>query len=184
MSNESGRSLTPQQELFCQAYALDPNGTQAAIKAGYSENSARQIASENLSKPYIQDRVNELLCDRARAMRVTADAVLAELHRIATADISLIFNEKGELRPIHEIPSDVRKAIASVEIDELFDGYGKDREQIGLTKKIKFWDRNRALEMLAKNLKLLSDKIEVTGRVTLEDLVAGSVKKDGEKLDA
>lgn len=46
--------LTPRQELFISEYLIDGNGARAARSAGYSENSARQIATENLSKPYIQ----------------------------------------------------------------------------------------------------------------------------------
>ena len=42
-------SLTPKQELFVQEYLVDLNATQAAIRAGYSEQTARQTASENLS---------------------------------------------------------------------------------------------------------------------------------------
>ncbi len=45
--------LTPKQARFVQEYLIDLNATQAAIRAGYSEKTARQVASENLSKPYI-----------------------------------------------------------------------------------------------------------------------------------
>lgn len=43
--------LTPKQENFCHEYLTDSNGTQAAIRAGYSQKTARSIAEENLSKP-------------------------------------------------------------------------------------------------------------------------------------
>lgn len=174
------RHLTPQQELFCQAYASGENATKAAVKAGYSEHTAQEQGSRLLSKVMICERVDELLRDRARAMRVTADAVLAEYHRIATVDIAEAFNEKGELRPIHEIPIDVRKAIAAVEVDELFGGSGKDRHQIGYTKKIKFWDKTKALQDLAKNLRLLTEKLEITGKLTLEQLVTGAAGSNEE----
>ena len=47
------QTLTPKQARFVQEYLIDLNATQAAIRAGYSEHTARQVASENLSKPYI-----------------------------------------------------------------------------------------------------------------------------------
>ena len=47
--------LTPKQERFCQEYLVDLNATQAAIRAGYSERTARQIAAENLAKPNIME---------------------------------------------------------------------------------------------------------------------------------
>ena len=51
--------LTDKQRLFCEKYILFSNATKAAKEAGYSEESARQIGSENLSKPYIKDYIEE-----------------------------------------------------------------------------------------------------------------------------
>ncbi len=52
--------LTDKQELFAREYLKDLNATQAAIRAGYSEKTARATGSENLSKPDIADRIAEL----------------------------------------------------------------------------------------------------------------------------
>ena len=49
---------------------------------------------------------------------------------------------------------------------------------IGLTKKIKLWDKNQALDKLAKHLGLLVDKVEVSGKVTLEELITMAAKKN------
>ena len=46
--------------MFCREYLKDLNATQAAIRAGYSANTARQISSENLTKPYLLDRIAQL----------------------------------------------------------------------------------------------------------------------------
>jgi phage terminase small subunit len=46
--------LTPKQQRFIQEYAVNLNGTQAAIRAGYSPRTARSIASETLQRPAIQ----------------------------------------------------------------------------------------------------------------------------------
>lgn len=53
-------NLTPKQDRFCQEYVVDLNGTQAAIRAGYSQKTAAVIAAENLTKPNIHERINEL----------------------------------------------------------------------------------------------------------------------------
>ena len=55
--------LSPKQEAFCLEYLKDLNATQAAIRAGYSEDSARQIGSETLSKPAIEARLKQLLTE-------------------------------------------------------------------------------------------------------------------------
>lgn len=52
--------LTPKQKQFCIEYLKDFNGTQAAIRAGYSKNTAQEISSENLSKPIIKEYVKKL----------------------------------------------------------------------------------------------------------------------------
>ena len=62
--------LTKKQQRFCDEYLIDMNGTQAAIRAGYSAKTAKQIANENLTKPdvrdYIDQRMKELHCFFAR----------------------------------------------------------------------------------------------------------------------
>jgi phage terminase small subunit len=49
--------LTPKQKLFCDYYLISLNATDAAIKAGYSENAAQEIGSQNLSKPIVKEYV-------------------------------------------------------------------------------------------------------------------------------
>lgn len=79
MTPEVGRlgdGLTVKQRRFCEEYLVDFNATQAAIRAGYSENSARSIGSENLTKPDIANAIgrllNELTMSSAEAaMRLT-----------------------------------------------------------------------------------------------------------------
>ena len=55
---------------------------------------------------------------------------------------------------------------------------GSERVWNGYIKKIKFWDKPRALELLGKNQKLFTEKVEHSGSVTLEQLVAGSHEEE------
>jgi len=156
--------LNPQQELFCQEYLVDLNATQAALRAGYSENSARQIGSENLSKPYIQDRIATLCQARIKRVVLNQDNVLLELIKLANSDLRELFNqETGALLPIKEWPDHIAACVASFEVEELFEGSGKDKMQIGFTKKVRFWDKTKSLELLGKHLKLFSDRLELSG---------------------
>ncbi len=70
--------LTPKQEMFCREYLVDLNGTQAAIRAGYSANSAQEQASQLLSKLIIQDFVRELKSQREERVKIDADWVLKQ----------------------------------------------------------------------------------------------------------
>jgi phage terminase small subunit len=79
-------ALTPKQERFISEYLIDLNGTQAAIRAGYSENTARAIASENLSKPDIVDAIAEARAKVAEKAEWSAVERLEALKRIALAN--------------------------------------------------------------------------------------------------
>jgi phage terminase small subunit len=170
-------SLEPRQLRFCQEYIIDLNGTQAAIRAGYSEDSARAIASENLTKPDIEAKIQELKDLRSLRTEITADKVLTETYLLAASDIGEAFNEDGSLKPIKEIPSHIRKAISSVEVDELFEGHGADKEQVGYTRKIKLWDKVKTLELLGKHLKVFSDKVELTADASLASILTEMMGK-------
>lgn len=75
--------LTDKQEKFCQEYPIDWNATQAAIRAGYSKNTANRIGPENLSKLVIQDRINELKKEILKRNKITVDELLEMFLEIA-----------------------------------------------------------------------------------------------------
>lgn len=81
-------SLTMKQELFVQEYLVDLNATQAAIRAGYSADTARQTGSENLSKPCIADAIAVAHAERLQRIGMTGDQVLRELAEIAQSDVN------------------------------------------------------------------------------------------------
>ncbi len=155
--------LNPKQQRFVAEYLVDLNATQAAIRSGYSQKTARQIATENLSKPAIAAAIAERQAKRIGKLELTAETILGELLRIAKVDVREAYDEDGNLRPLSEIPEDVRRAVAGIEIDDRWEGKGEDATRYTV-KKLKFWDKNRALELLAKNLGLLVEKHEVTGK--------------------
>ena len=75
--------MRPKQISFCQEYAIDKNGTQAAIRAGHSEKSAKQIASENLTKPDISKYIEFLLAKQTKRTEVDADYIIKGLKKVA-----------------------------------------------------------------------------------------------------
>jgi phage terminase small subunit len=82
MRNES--KLTERQKMFCKEYIVDLNAKQACIRAGYSEKTAKQIGSENLSKPYLQEEIARLMKSREERVKLTADKVLEDIERVRT----------------------------------------------------------------------------------------------------
>ena len=78
--------ISPKVRRFIQEYLLDLNATKAAIRAGYSERSARQHADVMLSKPHIAAAVAEAQAKRAERTEITQDMVLERWWQIATAN--------------------------------------------------------------------------------------------------
>lgn len=88
--------LTDLEEIFVREYMVDWNGTQAAIRAGYSAKSAAQTAWFLLRKPKVQKAVEALASARARRLGIDAD----ELMRIWSAVVNLDANEISQLRRV------------------------------------------------------------------------------------
>lgn len=82
MKQEDKPELTPKQKIFCEEYVVDWNATRAAIAAGYSENSAKVIGHENLTKPYIADYIQEIQKDISKLAGVSALSNIQNLIKI------------------------------------------------------------------------------------------------------
>lgn len=91
--------MTPKQQRFVEEYLIDLNATQAAIRAGYSANTARQTGSENLSKPDIADAIAAAFTARSEQTGIDAAYVLRQavkLHERCMQEVSPIMDRKGE----------------------------------------------------------------------------------------
>ncbi|MGR2681553.1 terminase small subunit [Chromobacterium haemolyticum] len=79
-------ALTDRQRRFVVEYLIDLNATQAAIRSGYSQKTARQIGDRLLSNVDVKAAVQEAQQARTKRTEITADKVLDRLWQIATAD--------------------------------------------------------------------------------------------------
>lgn len=146
--------LNDKQKRFCEEYLVDLNATQAAIRAGYSENTAKEQASRLLTNVNLQEYLTTLRLELQQDTGVTPKRVIQEYARIAFSDIRALYNEDGSLKNITDLTEDEAAALAGVDVDELWDGYGEERQQNGLSKKIKRYDKVKALDSLARHLGL------------------------------
>ena len=128
----------------------------------------------------VKEAIREQVESSAMRTRITADRILAELFRMAVVDVGEAFAEDGSLLPISEIPTDLRRCISGIEVSEIWEYDGKVRTQVGVLKKVKFVSKEKGLEMLAKHLKLLTEKFELDVGKTLEELLTESRKGDKE----
>ena len=134
-----GDKLTDKQELFCKEYVIVLNATQAAIRAGYSEKTARQVGSLNMTKVDILDRIAEL-------RKKTLERIAREYAKIGFSNISDCLDENNNFKNIRDVANS--GAISSITIDETTTPTGSK------TKKIKFglWNKKDGLDGLSKHV--------------------------------
>lgn len=154
--------------LFVEAYLTNGgNAKQAAITAGWGAHSAGVTASKKMSQPNIAAAIAERSKTVAEQAGLRTVDVLKELRKLVHADLRKLFREDGSVKDVSEWPDDVAAAVSSLEINELFEGQGKDRMQIGYTKKLKLWDKNAAVEKAMKHLGLFEkDNVQSKPSVT------------------
>lgn len=157
-------SLTDRQRRFAQEFLLDLNATQAAIRTGYSTRTAGQQGARLLKNAKVQAFIADLRSEQAERLSIDADVVLRELLYLARSDVGDMFDDQGQLLALSDMPEHARRAIASIDVEELVGGSGPDRAQIGWTKKVRLWNKPQALELLGKHLKLWIERHELTGR--------------------
>ena len=147
MSNK----LTDKQEAFCQEYIIDLNATQAAIRAGYSEKTAKEIGCENLSKPNIQANLQVLMRNRQDSLKVSAEYVLRRLKEIDELDvIDIMLDDLSDFRPLSEWPKTWRTSISGLDLSKMVNGNDEPIETI--IKKIKWPDKTKNLELIGRHV--------------------------------
>lgn len=161
-------ALSERERRFIEAYlgAAEGNATKAAVLAGYSEKSARRIGTRLSAKVHIQAAIAERQVKRADQADIDAVRVLKELARIGLSDPRELFTEQGELKPITEWSDDMARAVASVEVVKRPTG-DKDTPYEDLHK-IKLWDKNSALEKIAKHLGMFEERVIHSGKLVIE----------------
>ena len=143
--------LTAKQEAFCLEYLKDLNATQAAIRAGYKENAARQTGSDNLSKPVIAEKIAFLKAERSESTKIDAQYVLRRLREIDELDIIDILNDDlGGFRPLSEWPKSWRISISGFDIKTIIEGGETPVES--LVQKIKWPDKTKNLELIGRHV--------------------------------
>nr|DAE47068.1 MAG TPA: Terminase small subunit [Caudoviricetes sp.] len=174
-------SLTDKQKMFCMEFLKDLNATQAAIRAGYSKKTARQIATENLSKPFIQDYIATLKTERIEEVKTDANYVLKRLLEIDALDVADIVDESGDLIPVKDWPKVWRTSVNAIEIVQM----KSTEDVIAYLKKIKIPDKIKNLELLGKHIDVsaFKDKLELTGKDGGELIINVTSNKTKEGLN-
>lgn len=150
--------LTAKQQKFADEYLIDLNARQAAIRAGYSENSATEIGCENLTKPniaiYIAAR-QKVLAEKAE---ITQEWVVERFKQISDRCMQAapVLNRKGEQVFVENADGEMVPAF-------VFDSSGA----------------NKSTEMLGKHLGMFNDKLDLTVVLDTAKAIADARKRAG-----
>lgn len=148
-------SLTAKQLTFCQEYLLDLNATQAAVRAGYSADTANEQGSRLLANASVRDEVQRLQEIRAQRTSISADRVLRELAKIAFANPSDVISwgpDGVRLKESDGLDPDVLPAVAEV---------SETQSEKSHTLRVKMHDKVGALTQLGRHLGLFNDKLKI-----------------------
>lgn len=154
--------LTRKQKRFVEEYLVDLNATQAAIRAGYSPQTAYAIGNENMNKEYIKAAIDKAIAERSRRTGINQDRVLLELAKIAFLNPADVVNmDAATVRG--EANRDDTAAIASVKVKTIptEDGDIVERE-------VKIYDKIKALELLGKHLGTFKENINLSGEIGVQ----------------
>ncbi len=158
--------LTAKQQKFCEEYIVDLNGTQAAIRAGYSKRSAQVQAVENLSKPIIQSVISELKKKLSEKTGITAERVLREYEKIGFSNIQDYITSDNQIIDISSIDRDKAAVVESIKTTETTETYGK----VTNTKRqvhIRLISKLNALDSIGKHIGLFEKDNEQKNKVIM-----------------
>jgi phage terminase small subunit len=148
------KRLSPLRQAFALALPTAESQEAAMLTAGYGAQTARKTASATASHPDVVIVVDYLVGNAIEAASDSVERLIRELCHVGLADPLGMFNDDDTLKPLREWPEALRRTLSGIEIDEIweYEGTGPERKRVqaGLTKKVKFWDKLRAIEHVAK----------------------------------
>lgn len=188
--------LKDKQEKFVHEYRKDRNATQAAIRSGYSKKNADVVGPRLLGNVGITERIRDLDSAFWRREQMTGDEALGRMARIARADPAQCFDSAGRLLPPEQWPKEIRDAVTSFKVVEagtrsvvepLLDDDGSEIEGAHpesrieplFAKEVRFADRLKALELIAKQQKVFgdpADQMNAFGKTVAEIILAAQGK--------
>lgn len=157
--------LTEKQQRFVDEYLIDLNATQAAIRAGYSSATAKDIGCENLAKPNIRAHIARAMAERSKRTGINQDRIIRELARIAFVNPADVINA-NDATIKEDATEDDTAAIQFVKVKTF--GEGKVEREVRMADKIK------ALELLGRHMGMYQNNLSVTVETSkkLDDIIS------------
>ena len=144
--------MTAKQQRFCDEYLIDLNATQAAIRSGYSEKTARAIGNENLTKPDIKEYIEKRMAEKKAELIADQDEVMIYLSSVMRRDLKesvvVTLQNKTEKWVKDEDTGKLKKQTVTEESPAVVEIPAR------------LSDANKAAELLGKAYGLYTEKVE------------------------
>lgn len=166
MSRNNPDGLTPRQAAFVAEYIIDLNGTQAAIRAGYSPATANEQAARLLADANIAAAVERGKAQRAARVNVTQDQVLQEMALLANSCVEhYVIDDEGQVQLAEGAPDGAMRAIQSIKRKTRVH-YDSQQNVVGKTYdvELKLWDKPAPLKLMGRHVGLFPDRVEHVGK--------------------
>jgi phage terminase small subunit len=163
----------PKKMIFAAHYVKLRNATKAAKLAGFSEATAYSAGCRLLKDVDVQKYIAENTAKVIEIANVDAARVLKEIHLAAFLDPNEMYKPDGTLKNVPDMPEHIRRAIAGIEVTELWEGSGKNRRWVGYTKKVKLVSKEGTLTLAARNLGMLHDNVKIEDNGLVDKLTKG-----------
>jgi phage terminase small subunit len=160
--------LTIKQEKYAQGLFTGMTQREAYKQAydasGMSDKCIDEEACLLAANPKVAQRIEELTNELRLRNMVTVERVVTEYAKLGFFDPRKLFNEDGKPLDISELDDDTAAALAGLDVQEVYEGTGDNREFVGYVKKYKLADKKSALDSMAKYLGMFTDKVELSGK--------------------
>ncbi len=180
---ENEIKLTEKQRIFCHEYIIDWNGARSARVAGYSENTAKEMSCENLTKPHIKDYIASIRDNLEEESGITKLRVIREHEKIAFSSIAHLHETWITRKEFESLTGDQKSSISEIDT-KVFKkdiALGDDLPNIVDVEhiKVKLHDKNKALESISKLLGYnLAEKVDLTSKGDKISALSGMTTED------
>jgi phage terminase small subunit len=158
----AGPRLNPKQAAFCREYVRDCNGKQAAIRAGYAPKTAEVRAVQLLRILKVKDEISRLLDELLAEAKLPLEKKIFEYWTVrAFYDITEIIDLAGSLKLTE---AQLRERGLHVCIDSINRKVNSQGQEI-IT--YKFADKDAAVEMLQKYIRMIREEITISGELPI-----------------
>lgn len=147
--------VTAKEEIFCQKYIKYLNKTKAALMAGYSKRSAKEIGYQNFTKPHIQARISEIRAELKEELGIDDHSVLTELAALSYWNIKDFVSTGNVINDLSKMQKAKLRPVVGIKVKETFTtmGKGKDAATIKeVTTELKMADKRGSLVDLGRHL--------------------------------